>query len=633
MGRIFSPLDELLPEIALLAALYLHPRDILVLGRASRECRRRFRCGDNDIGFARRHLRCFLASQRTSRDQDICRADLLETDHDDTRSTSAADDLCRKYVERATEKLAGVNFQFLPLAYSLAVILELGFTKQVLEILEPRLKIRCDRMARMPKLRGPDPLSWLEGLVEAMFRHNMLFPKLEPASEMLLFEVAVVIDSVKVAASVAKHDVKILQSIAMLAAQHGALSVLHYILHHPVLIVDDHQQQLQRFMDNLLLQASSHGREFIVRYLLQFQLPEEIYRHAEASSERPLFDDSMSADNGDSSSGYPEALSLSFTAFCLLNQPASATLGTPFPLPSTNAKDSRGWTPLHLAAQSNHHEVVKVLLRAGADPFLVTEQGESEISLHLACKEGHEKVVEILLEDIFDGGMQDSAVDISHADMNLQKSFRAAPAEDSTKERYLEARTLYGQTPLILAAARGHTGVVTLLLSQGARIDARETDHRGEEFGLSALDRASFHGHHETVSFLLKHSAVDPNAAARPSLMAPLHWAADHPKVMRELLIGGARVNLRDRAGKTPLHFAADFESVEGIQVLVLEGGADLAAQDEDGLTPLWVALRRDPQGETAKALLELGAKASHDSHYTVLALSEAAGFNHETEY
>ena len=56
-------------------------------------------------------------------------------------------------------------------------------------------------------------------------------------------------------------------------------------------------------------------------------------------------------------------------------------------------------------------------------------------------------------------------------------------------------------TPLHIAAALGHTGVVQLLVSHGANVDA------ADEAGLSPLDHAIRNGKDATAVYLLESSA------------------------------------------------------------------------------------------------------------------------------
>lgn len=64
---------------------------------------------------------------------------------------------------------------------------------------------------------------------------------------------------------------------------------------------------------------------------------------------------------------------------------------------------------------------------------------------------------------------------------------------------------------------------------------------------------------------------------------------ANHVAMCASVLIRfGALVNIADPTGNTPLHFAAEFGGVmEVIQVLIMEGGADLSVKNKKDLTPL----------------------------------------------
>jgi ankyrin repeat protein len=72
------------------------------------------------------------------------------------------------------------------------------------------------------------------------------------------------------------------------------------------------------------------------------------------------------------------------------------------------------------------------------------------------------------------------------------------------------------------------------------------------------------------------------------------------------MLEGGADVNVRNKYGKTPLHYAAKSGTPENITAL-LEAGADVNARDMDGWTPLYYAAEFGTP-ENITALLEVGA-------------------------
>jgi ankyrin repeat protein len=59
-------------------------------------------------------------------------------------------------------------------------------------------------------------------------------------------------------------------------------------------------------------------------------------------------------------------------------------------------QDSRGMTPLHLAAWNGHKAIAKLLIEKGAELFVQNRVGDTHTSLLVAAKSGHEAIVKLL---------------------------------------------------------------------------------------------------------------------------------------------------------------------------------------------------------------------------------------------
>ena len=157
-------------------------------------------------------------------------------------------------------------------------------------------------------------------------------------------------------------------------------------------------------------------------------------------------------------------------------------------------------------------------------------------------------------------------------------------------------------TPLHLAAARGHMGVVEALLEHGA-----SANPRGEK-GRTPLWLAVLGGHNGTIGVLLEHGA-NPNVGADEGLR-PLHLAGrkGHQRIIGMLLEHKAEVNAQDARGRTALYLAVE-GGHDGTAGLLLEHGGDPDLRSEDGLTALHFAAR-DGRGDLVTMLLAHGADA-----------------------
>lgn len=94
---------------------------------------------------------------------------------------------------------------------------------------------------------------------------------------------------------------------------------------------------------------------------------------------------------------------------------------------------------------------------------------------------------------------------------------------------------------------------------------------------------------------------VDPDGVT--VLHKALHvYSAQRIAIVRQLIAAGADVNAAARDGRTPLHWAADFDVPDAVPLL-LRAGASVDARDEDGATPLFTA-----RPEVARLLIAAGA-------------------------
>ncbi|XP_006006371.1 poly [ADP-ribose] polymerase tankyrase-2 isoform X1 [Latimeria chalumnae] len=298
-----------------------------------------------------------------------------------------------------------------------------------------------------------------------------------------------------------------------------------------------------------------------------------------------------------------------------------------------NALDNFGQTPLHRAAHCGHLQTCRLLLSFGCDHSIVSLQGFT------ASQMGNESVQQILQEGLPFGN--------SDVDRQLLEAAKAGDLETVKKLCTLQnvnCRDVEGRqsTPLHFAAGYNRVSVVEYLLQHGADVHAKDKG------GLVPLHNACSYGHYEVTELLVRHGAV-VNVADLWKF-TPLHEAAAKGKyeICKLLLQHGADSTKKNRDGNTPLDLVKDGDT--DIQDLLRGDAALLDAAKKGCLarvkklcTPENVNCR-DTQGrhstplhlaagynnlEVAEYLLQHGADVNAQDKGGLIPLHNAASYGH----
>ena len=225
-----------------------------------------------------------------------------------------------------------------------------------------------------------------------------------------------------------------------------------------------------------------------------------------------------------------------------------------------NASQPDGSTALHWAAFRDAHELVELLIAAGANVNSSNALGATP--LWLAADNGSAGGSAAMVDHLLTAG--------------------ATP----------NVALLRGETPLMTASRTGATAAVRSLLAAGASINVAEHTR-----GQTALMWAVAQGHHSVVDTLLQHGA---DASARSTVRRRLVHADNTNASQYDQGI------MWNRGGFTPLLFAARHGNIESARLL-LAAGADVDGPAPTGASPLVIATHSG-QGEFSAHLLSVGA-------------------------
>jgi ankyrin repeat protein len=281
-----------------------------------------------------------------------------------------------------------------------------------------------------------------------------------------------------------------------------------------------------------------------------------------------------------------------------------------------NAQDKYGYTPLHIAVETGHSYLAKLLLDLGADTSIRTHTGKCV--LYMAVEQGNVSMLDLLTKGY-------ASAD-SRYSQNSTLLHVAARQKDTAIMKKLLAFSIpvyacdeAGNTALHLAIQAGNWAHVALLLKAGADL------YKVNQEGLDVIALASKVGGLPYVQRLCK---LWPDLVHRlgnhGQSQVYLYQAIkeDNLPLVAHLIACGVDINTKDAFGRTALHTAIELGEITATKQLV-NLGATYKLKDKAGFNALCLALRHyrvnQVLGEQLVSILGVALDKANSNGYYLL--------------
>jgi len=260
------------------------------------------------------------------------------------------------------------------------------------------------------------------------------------------------------------------------------------------------------------------------------------------------------------------------------------------------------------AIRSKNHKLIELLINKVSD-FDVKDINFNNV-FHVACNQNNAEVVNLL----FGSKILTECSKNTSIDANIEKI------------DLLNQKNKHNATPLEIAIKRNNIEIVKRLLAAGANPDVLNSK------GKHLLEQAIFIGNAAIVKLLLASESRDNEKIRDLSLFLRTAIIQSHHEIALMLIshctaMGQiSEIDKGDDFGQTPLMLAAQEQDTKLITT-ILESGANINAQNNDGYTVLHYALKNKNKN-LSKYLIEKGIdpRAGNFNFSSALALARHSG-------
>ena len=251
-----------------------------------------------------------------------------------------------------------------------------------------------------------------------------------------------------------------------------------------------------------------------------------------------------------------------------------------------NTSDYKGLTSLHFCVQSGNFDLFNFLIRAGAEVYQKTNNGEN--CLHIASLSGHLQLCKRLInKHNFDVNVTDNkGFTVLHC--SAKKGSYELIKFFTDKGADIHLKTFTGHNCLHIAALSGHFNLCKELINE-QKFDVNIADNDG----LTALHCSAVSGRYELIKFF--RDETNDILLKTKNGKNCLHLAAFSGHIdLCNTLINELNfdLNMADNEGFTALHYSVLNGSYELLKFF-LDQGSDILLKTEIGMNCLHIAAQK----------------------------------------